>query len=86
MNFDLSLFSSLIVKIMECIWLPKLQESIITKLCPSQTGFVPGQGVFTNIFRAIRNIKARTKDQKPIFGLFIDFKSAYNYTKAVLPS
>ena len=47
---------SLIVKIMESRWLPKLKEYMITKMCPAQTGFVPGQGVFTNIFRAIRRV------------------------------
>ena len=72
---------SLIVKIMECRWLPKLQEYVISKLCPSQTGFVPGQGVFTNIFRAIKRIKERTNNKQHIYGLFIDFKSAYNYTR-----
>ena len=72
---------SLIVKIMECRWLPKLQDYVITKLCASQTGFVPGQGVFTNIFRAIKRIKERTNNKKNIFGFFIDFKSAYNYTR-----
>ena len=66
---------------MECGWLPKLQEYVISKLCPSQTGFVPGQGVFTNIFRAIRRIKERTNNKQHIYGLFIDFKSAYNYTR-----
>ena len=30
---------SLVIKIMECRWLPKLQEYVITKLCPSQKGF-----------------------------------------------
>ena len=66
---------------MECRWLPKLQEYVISKLCPSQTGFVPGQGVFTNIFRAIKRIKERTNNKQHIYGLFIDFKSAYNYTR-----
>ena len=46
-----------------------------------QTGFVPGQGVFTNIFRAIKRIKERTNNKQHIYGLFIDFKSAYNYTR-----
>ena len=72
---------SLIIKIMECRWLPKLQEYVITKLCPSQTGFVPGQGVFTNIFRTIKRIRQRTDKKQHVFGLFIDFKSAYNYTR-----
>ena len=63
---------------------PKLQEYVISKLCPSQTGFVPGQGVFTNIFRAIKRIKERTNCKQHIHGLFIDFKSAYNYTRHYL--
>jgi len=66
---------------MECRWLPKLQEYVITKLCPAQTGFVPGQGVFTNIFRTCKRIKQRTDNNQSLFGLFIDFKSAYNYTR-----
>lgn len=72
---------SLIVKIMEARWLPKLQNYMITKLCPAQTGFVPGKGVFTNIFRAIRSIKTRTDQKAPVFALFIDFKSAYNHLR-----
>ena len=54
---------------------------MITKLCPAQTGFVPGQGVFTNIFRAMDRIKERTDQKKSIFALFIDFKSAYNHVR-----
>ena len=65
---------SLIVKIMECRWLPKLQEYVITKLSPAQTGFVPGQGVFTNIFRAIKRIKARTDIKQNVFGFFMTLK------------
>ncbi len=72
---------SLFVKIMECRWLPKLQEYLISKLCPSQTGFIPGQGVFTNIFRAIERIKKRTENKRNVFGLFIDYKSAYNHVR-----
>ena len=72
---------SLIVKIMEARWLPKLQEYAIKKLCPSQTGFVTGQGVFTNVFRVIERIKERTEIKKNVFALFVDFKSAYNHTR-----
>lgn len=72
---------SQIVKIMECRWLPKLQEYCVKSLCPSQTGFVPGQGVFTNIYRTMEKIKEITKRKKSAFGLFIDFKSAYNYAR-----
>jgi len=66
---------------MESRWLPKLQDYVTSKLCPSQTCFVPGQGVFTNIFRAIKRIKERTNNKQHIYRLFIDFKSAYNYTR-----
>ena len=72
---------SLIVKIMESRWLPKLKNYMITKLCPAQTGFVPGQGIFTNIFRAIDRIKKRTNQKRPIFALFIDYKSADNHVR-----
>ena len=72
---------SLIVKIMESRWLPKLKEYMVYKMCPSQVGFVPGQGVFTNIFRAISVIRERTEKKKSAFGLFIDFKSAYNFAR-----
>ena len=74
---------SVIVKIMESRWLPKLRDYMITKMCPAQTGFVPGQGVFTNIFRAIRRIKKRTDHKAPAFALFIDFKSAYNHARQI---
>ncbi len=66
---------------MECRWLPKLREYLISELCPFQTGFVPGQGVFTNIFRAIRRIRSRTDNKCPVYGLFIDYKSAYNHVR-----
>ena len=72
---------SLIVKIMESRWLQKLKNYMITRLCPSQTGFVPGQGVFTNIFRAMDRIKIRTDQHKSVFAIFIDFSSAYNYAR-----
>ena len=72
---------SMLIKIMESRWLPKLKEYMISKLCPSQTGFVPGQGVFTNIFRAMSRIKEYTDVKKSRYGLFIDFKSAYNYAR-----
>ena len=56
---------SLIVKIMESRWLPKLKEYMVRKLCPAQTGFVPGQGVFTNIFRAIKRVEERLNRLDP---------------------
>jgi len=71
---------SLIVKIMEYRWLPKLQEYVITKLCPAKTS-LPGQGIFTNIFRTCKRVKQRTDNIQSLFGLFIDFKSSYNYKR-----
>ena len=47
---------SLLVKIMEVQWLPKLKNYLIEHLCPAQTGFVPGQGAFTNSFRVMERI------------------------------
>jgi len=73
--------SSPIIKVLEARWLNKLQNYLLNKLCPSQTGFVPGQGVFTNIYRAIQRIKVRTDLKKPVYGLFIDLRSAYNYSQ-----
>lgn len=72
---------SIIVKILESRWLPKLKDYLIHRMCPAQTGFVPGQGVFTNIFRSIKRIKMRTDNKNSAFALFIDFKSAYNYAR-----
>ena len=37
--------------------------------------------LFTNISRAIRRIKLRTDKKKYALGLFIDFKSAYNFAR-----
>ena len=72
---------SLIIKILESRWLPKLQDYMISELCPAQSGFVPGQGVFPNIHRVIRRIKYRTNQGKNVYALFIDFKSAYNFAR-----
>jgi len=70
---------SALIKIMEARWMNKLKKLMVSSLCPSQTGFVPGQGTFSNIFRVIKRIKLRTDVKKHVFGLFVDFKSAYNH-------
>ena len=70
---------SVLVKIMEARWLSKLKKFMVSELCPSQTGFVPGQGTLSNIYRAVRRIRQRTNLKKHVFGLFIDYKSAYNH-------
>jgi len=57
----------------------KLKKYMTGELCPSQTGFVSGQGVFPNVFRVIKRIKFRTDLKKNVFGLFVDFKCAYNH-------
>jgi len=67
-----------IVKILEARFLPKLQEYLTYKLDRSQTGFVRKMGVQVNLTRALERITMRTKQKKPVYGLFIDFSNAYN--------
>ncbi len=70
---------SILLKIMESRFLPKLNEYLSQKLISSQTGFVEGQGIFVNLYRAISRIKARISNSQYPFALFVDFKSAYNH-------
>jgi len=44
----------------------------------SQTGFVPHLDIFVNLQRAINQIRNRLNNNKRVFCLFVDFKSAYN--------
>ena len=55
--------------------------TVVSKILPSQTGFVQGQRTHVNIHRTIKRIKLRTNKKKRVFGLFIDLKSAYNYIR-----
>ena len=48
------------------------------KLDRSQTGFIQKLGIQVNLTRALERITLRTKQQIPIYGLFIDFSNAYN--------
>ena len=70
---------SIILKILETRFLPKLNRYLTRGILPSQVGFVPRQGVMTNIYRAVRQITARTKQKRKVFALFIDLKAAYNH-------
>ncbi len=72
---------SIILKILEARFLPKLNKYMIERLTPSQTGFVKGQGIFVNLYRVFDRITLRTKEKKHPIGLFVDFKSAYNHVK-----
>ena len=67
-----------IIKLLEARLLPKLQLYLQMNLQRSQTGFVPGMDIYVNIHRALKQIHARIKKKKPVFCLFLDFKSAYN--------
>ena len=59
-------------------WDIEYQSYLSNDMIPSQTGFVPGQGIYVNLVRAIKRIKLRTNQNEHCFGLFIDLKSAYN--------
>ena len=48
------LVQSPIVKLLEARFLPKLQNYLVNKLVPSQTGFVPQMGIQVNLARAIQ--------------------------------
>ena len=67
-----------LLKLLESGLLEDLMTYLVKELHPSQTGFVPGNGIFVNIHRAIARIKARTDVKKKCYGLFFDFSSAYN--------
>jgi len=73
--------SSPIVKLLEIRLKEKLERYSIKKLTSCQTGFVPLNGITVNHFRLSSRISLRTnqtEDKKKVFGLFIDFSTAYN--------
>jgi len=63
---------------MEARFLGKLQNYLVEKLHRSQTGFVPGQGIFTNIYRLFERIYQRKSLKLDTYLIFIDFSNAYN--------
>ncbi len=67
-----------ILKLIESGLLPTLRSYLINGLHPSQSGFVPGCGIFVNIHRALDQILLKIRNKKKCYGLFIDFASAYN--------
>ncbi len=69
---------STLTKILEGGLLDELMQYLTERLHPSQTGFVPSNGIFVNLFRVINRVHLRTSKKKRCFGLFIDFSSAYN--------
>jgi len=73
-----------LLKILESILMPQLSTYLIKELYPGQTGFVPGNGIFVNIYRTIERIRKRNDRKQRCFGLFIDFSSAYNTIKHTL--
>ena len=67
-----------LVKLLEARFLPKLQKYLNKKLDRSQTGFIQKMGIQVNLVRALERITLRTKQNKVVYGLFIDFSNAYN--------
>jgi len=70
---------SIIIKIVEARFLPKLNRYMVEKMIPSQTGFVRGQGIFVNLYRVLGRLTSRIKQKRYPYAIFIDFKSAYNH-------
>jgi hypothetical protein len=73
--------SSPLIKLLESRLKKKLDQYMTSKLVMSQTGFVPHNGITVNQTRLVERITLRTKNQESrrrLFGLFIDFSSAYN--------
>jgi len=67
------------VKLKEARFAGKLYNYCSKELFRGQTGFVPNMGCLVNQTRAINRIKLRTeKNKQLVYGLFIDFSSAYN--------
>jgi len=72
------IIQSPLVKILESRFLPPLQEYLTYKLDRAQTGFINGIGIQANLTRVLERITIRTKQKRPVYGLFIDFANAYN--------
>ncbi len=70
--------TSALLKLIEACLMPELTSYMVQNLHHSQTGFVPGNGIFVNIHRALNRIMTRTTLKKRCYGIFIDFSSAYN--------
>ena len=78
LQFRPIMVQSPLVKLLEARFLPKLQRYLEERLGVSQTGFVPYTGTQVNIQRALERITKRTKANRWVYGLFIDFSNAYN--------
>lgn len=70
--------NSLMIRILEGRFQEKLKQYMTNQLHISQTGFVAGGGIFVNVERAVRRIKLRTESRRNVFGVFVDFSSAFN--------
>ena len=75
--------SSPLVKLLEVRLKKKLDEYMTDKLISSQTGFVPNTGISVNQMRLLNRVLERSAApisgaRKHVFGLFLDFSSAYN--------
>jgi len=72
------IITSPLIKLIEAGLMPELTDYLIKDLHRGQTGFVPGFGIFVNIYRVIQRIKVRTLRNQRCFGVFVDFSSVYN--------
>jgi len=72
------IIQSPLLKLTESLLLPDLKNYLSKSLHPSQPGFVPGLSIFMNIHQALNQILLRTHNGNKCYGLFVDYKSAYN--------
>ena len=77
-DFRPIIVTSPIVKLMEVRIYSKLQKYLTEKMHRGQTGFVRGMGTQINLYRINERIKQKILLTGRCYGLFIDFKSAYN--------
>ena len=75
--------TSPLVKLLEVRMKRKLEKYMVDQLIASQTGFVPRAGIDVNQIRLVNRVRMRTSvpppgQRKHMFGLFLDFSSAYN--------
>jgi len=70
--------SSPLVKLLEARLKPTLDRYMTEKLHISQVGFVANTGITMNQQRLVDRIKLRTSRGQHLYGLFIDFSSAFN--------
>jgi hypothetical protein len=77
-DFRPIMVGSSLLKLIESRFLPPLVRYLMSRLHPSQTGFVPGMGIEVNLWRIITQIKKRLNKDRCCYVVFVDYSKAYN--------